>query len=257
MLQRYEEDGATEVKMYARNIETSVRRKDEKRKRQREAREQRKAEDKLRKKEEIKRLKHLKRQEISSKLEQVAQISGAEAEKLRSLGFDLEGEFDPEKHDKMVAAMFGEEYYGADGPEDDKKPTWEEEEAAEAGLYGKYGEWLGGEDGEGAAGDEEGLHVEDDGFIMDADYDPAAAEASGKKKGKKDKKQRKKEKKEAARAAARSAEVASGETGEEEQSQEHGEASRQAQPKADDEKVGVVCARWSAAFRVPPLPPRC
>jgi len=114
--------------MYARTIETSVRRKDERRKKQREARAQRQEEEKLRKKEEIKRLKHLKRQEIASKLEQITSLSGADAEQLRSLGFDLEGEFDPAQHDALSERLFGEAFYGADGEDVGKKPVFNDEE---------------------------------------------------------------------------------------------------------------------------------
>ena len=55
---------------------------------------------------------NLKKKEIINKLKQVEEVSGASA-----LGFenvDLEGDFDPEEHDRKMQELFNEDYYGQD-----------------------------------------------------------------------------------------------------------------------------------------------
>ena len=56
--------------------------------------------EKEKKKEELKRLKNLKKREIMEKIEKIKAITGNE-----DVGFteeDLEGDFDPQKYDKMM-----------------------------------------------------------------------------------------------------------------------------------------------------------
>lgn len=65
-----------QIKRYPRTIDSSMRRKDEKRKKKREELRERKEQDKQRKKEEIKQLKALKRKEIMEKLEKLKEITG-------------------------------------------------------------------------------------------------------------------------------------------------------------------------------------
>ena len=89
-----------------------MRRKDTKRTEKRHSDKERKALEKEKKKEELKRLKNLKKKEIVDKLKQVEQVSGASA-----LGFehiDLDGEFDPEEHDRKMQKLFDDEYYTKD-----------------------------------------------------------------------------------------------------------------------------------------------
>eukprot|EP00911_Craspedida_sp_UC1_P000019 UC1_evm2s15 len=64
-----------------------------------------------------------------------------------------------------------------------------------SGAYGDYGEW----EGEGGMGEEEetSLHVDDEGFNMDADYVPGAQQRVSKKDKKNKKKRRKRGKDEA------------------------------------------------------------
>jgi protein KRI1 len=67
---RFEEAEGESLKTYPRDV-TSVRKKDDKRKRQRQARKERKLEEKRRKAEEIKRLKNLKEKEIAERLAKI------------------------------------------------------------------------------------------------------------------------------------------------------------------------------------------
>lgn len=94
---------------FARDIPDSIRRKDTKRAEKRKVDKERKDQEKEKKKEELKRLKNLKKKEILEKLKQVEQVSGASA-----LGFenvDLDGDFDPEEHDRKMREMFDDDYY--------------------------------------------------------------------------------------------------------------------------------------------------
>ncbi|GLD93671.1 hypothetical protein PINS_up002276 [Pythium insidiosum] len=134
---RYEEEGSSVIQTYSRQIEDSMRRKDDSRKRKREERKERKALERLKKEEELKRLKNLKQAEIQSKLEKIAKLMGktsTEEERLQALSKDLEGEFDPEEYDRRMQQVFDEEYYNEEDPME--KPTWDEEEdkALFAGL---------------------------------------------------------------------------------------------------------------------------
>ncbi|ORZ36830.1 KRI1-like family C-terminal-domain-containing protein [Catenaria anguillulae PL171] len=120
---RFEEANAIEgdvtIKTHARDVPESARRKDDKRKRQREAKKARKEAEKLQKQEELKRLKNLKRDEIMTKLREIAEITGNE-----QVGFDevdLEAEFDPDAWDQKMGSVFDDDYYQA---EDVEKPEW-------------------------------------------------------------------------------------------------------------------------------------
>lgn len=75
-----------------------------KRKEARQRAAERHAEEKLLKTEELKRLKNLKRQEIIEKLEQIKEISGHDLNYLEAV--DIEKDFDPEEHDRQMAAAF-------------------------------------------------------------------------------------------------------------------------------------------------------
>lgn len=208
---RFEEEGGTQLITHSRNIEDSMRRKNNARKQKRENVKQRKLEEKKRREEELKRLKNLKKQEIINKLKQIQEITGN-----NNVGFDdidLEGDFDPEKYDKKMEDVFNDDYYNDEDanvkPEfandidiDDIIPKEELEEYNnnEGGDYNA-------ENGEEAY-PEEGYNEEeqynanananDDDFIMDADYLPGGqyygTNETGKKK-KLSKKQLKKEKK--------------------------------------------------------------
>ncbi|OUM60558.1 hypothetical protein PIROE2DRAFT_63079 [Piromyces sp. E2] len=207
---RFEEEGGTQLITHSRNIEDSMRRKNNSRKQKRENAKQRKLEEKKRREEELKRLKNLKKQEIINKLKQIQEITGN-----KSVGFDdvdLEGDFNPEEYDKKMEDVFNDEYYNDEDanikPEfaddidiDDIVPKEELEEYNNTNETGNDG------NGEEAYPEEQyneqeqynqNANANDDDFIMDADYLPGGqyygTNETGKKK-KLSKKQLKKEKK--------------------------------------------------------------
>ncbi|NXF00279.1 KRI1 protein, partial [Menura novaehollandiae] len=76
-------------------------------------------------------LKNLKRQELAARIARIRDASGSDAFGLSdSL---LQEDFDPARHDRLMAEWFGEEYYGRG---EEEKPQFEEEE----GLDGEWGD---------------------------------------------------------------------------------------------------------------------
>lgn len=101
---RFEEPDQDFIKRYPRTIQDSMRRKDESRKNKRDEVKERKEREKDIKREELKQLKSLKRKEILEKLEKLRKITGNE-----DLAFnneDLEEDFDPDKYDARMNAVF-------------------------------------------------------------------------------------------------------------------------------------------------------
>lgn len=111
------------IPTYSRTPKDSARREDNSRKRKREERAARKEEEKRLKMQELARLKNLKRQEIVEKLKKLKEVTGSSAVDLDSL--DLEGDFDPDAHDKAMQKAFGDQYY--QGEEDGDKPSWDDD----------------------------------------------------------------------------------------------------------------------------------
>ncbi|XP_041942041.1 protein KRI1 homolog [Alosa sapidissima] len=193
---RFEEPDAIKVKTYPRNIATSVRTQDERRKRKREEIKERKKKEKEQKREQLKQLKNLKRSEIMDKLKRLQDLTGNE--ELAFSQHDLEGEFDPQQHDQLMEKFFGDEYYGMD---EDEKPQFDDEELEDG--HWNWDTWTGeGDEGDGEQeedyGDEKPEYYEptcdDPDFIMDADYDPSQQPAKKKKK-KKEREEKKKQQK--------------------------------------------------------------
>ncbi|KAI8817196.1 KRI1-like family C-terminal-domain-containing protein [Fimicolochytrium jonesii] len=216
---RFEEEGSTNIVTHARDIEGTLRRKDDKRKKQRDAKKERQEEDKARKAEELKRLKNLKKEEIRKRLEAIRDVAGVGGGNGGSTGVfgldevDLEKEFDPEEFDRKMAQAFDDRYYDQnegdaekpvftddidisdilpdnglpkfkeemmDGGWDESAQNGEEWDGAEEGYEGYEEEWDGQEANQG----------DDENFIMDADYLPGG-EVYGsalKRKSRKDKK---------------------------------------------------------------------
>lgn len=187
---RFEEPDSQEIKTYPRNIATSVRSKDDRRKRKREEVKERKKKDKEHKEEQLKQLKNLKRCEILDKLKRLQELTGNE--QLAFSQDDLEGDFDPQQHDQIMQKMFGNEYYGG---EEDEKPQFDDDDEMEE--HWNWDTWTGEgrEEEEYEDYDEEEgeyqPHCDDEGFVMDADYDPS--QHTSKKQKKKERKRMKKE----------------------------------------------------------------
>ncbi|KAF8802648.1 Krr1-domain-containing protein, partial [Phlegmacium glaucopus] len=147
---RFEEPGAATIASFPRILPSVVRRQDTTRKEARERRKERK-EDELRKRqEEVKRMKALKMREIKRKLERIGREGGLKIDRsndddnelvdgaLKEL--DLEGDWDPEKHDLQMAGLFDrdtgfeedDDAWAGEFDDDvefdqDGKPKWEDE----------------------------------------------------------------------------------------------------------------------------------
>ncbi|XP_061212533.1 protein KRI1 homolog isoform X1 [Neopsephotus bourkii] len=164
---RFQEPGAEQVQTFPRSIPTSVRRRDERRKEKREEIRERKRKEKQRHREELKHLKNLKRAEVASRLRRLQRASGTGSGSGTGTGITaaaLEGDFDPEQHDRLMAECFGDQYYGQ---EEEEKPQFEAEEGLEDDW--NWDTWTGPAEG----GAEQEPHCEDPDFVMDADYTPA------------------------------------------------------------------------------------
>lgn len=119
---RYEQEGGAQIQTFSRNIEGSMRREENKRKEQRASAKERKALEKLQKEEELKRLKNLKMAEIKKKLEKITATSGKKTvASVEEVADDLEGDFDPEKHDKLMQKLIENEN---DAEDDEDKPVF-------------------------------------------------------------------------------------------------------------------------------------
>ena len=106
---RYEEPNSARIETFPRVIESSVRKKESKRKRQRESKQERIA---LRKQEEaleVKRLKNLKKAEINERMQKIKEVSGLKDIDMDA--FDLEGDYDPNKFDEQLSKLFTDVYY--------------------------------------------------------------------------------------------------------------------------------------------------
>lgn len=149
---RFEEPDAAAIPTFPRHIQSTVRRQDTTRKEARERRKSRKEEELAKKREEVRMLKALKMREVRRKLEMIGRQAGLKTkgqaadeadgviidEALREL--DLEGDWNPEKHDQQMAGLFEREddafeddavhapgdgdglTYDADG-----KPVWDDD----------------------------------------------------------------------------------------------------------------------------------
>ncbi|KIJ51364.1 hypothetical protein M422DRAFT_244542 [Sphaerobolus stellatus SS14] len=127
---RFEEPDAAVIQTHPRNIESTVRRKDDKRKEARERRKQRKEEELQKKKEEVRRMKALKMKELRQKLEKIGEEGGVEIDPDALGAFDLDGEWDPERHEKQMAELYNDDYNAeAPGEEEDilEKPQWDDD----------------------------------------------------------------------------------------------------------------------------------
>ena len=184
---RFEEPGAATITSFPRILPSAVRRQDTTRKDARERRKERKEEELRKRQEEVKRMKALKMREIRRKLERVGREAGLKKfqsrvnndddnddgfvdEALKEL--DLEGDWDPEKHDRQMAGLFDQ--YDEAGEDDD---AWAGE--------------VGDDDSVGKPRWEDDIDIGDIGL---PDDDAVTYEDSSKNKGEKKKKKKKKKK---------------------------------------------------------------
>ncbi|XP_016302839.1 protein KRI1 homolog [Sinocyclocheilus anshuiensis] len=193
---RFEEPEAGKIKTYPRNIATSVRSKDDRRKMKRDEVKERKKKEKEQKQQQLKELKNLKRAEIMDKLKKLQELTGNE--KLAFNDVDLEGDFEPQQHDQLMQKFFGDGYYGEN---EEEKPQFDDDD--DLAENWNWDTWVGNEENEDEYGDEEDYASEEDyepdcedpDFIMDADFDPSQQPVS-KKKRKKERQEKKKKTKE-------------------------------------------------------------
>lgn len=161
---RFEEPDADFIKRYPRTIENSVRRTDDRRKEKRQEVKDRKQREKDEKLRELEMLSAMRKREIEDKIAKLKMVTGDDAAALCFDDADLDGDFDPEEHDRKMQEVFNSEYYGVD--EGDEKPECPAElEDLQVEDWDNY-------DPREAAGrddaDEEG-HCEDDDFDMDCE----------------------------------------------------------------------------------------
>jgi len=193
---RFEEPGAASIPSFPRNLPSLVRRQDTTRKDARERRKQRKEEELQKKKEEVRRLKALKMREVKRKLELIGRqgglkkgLGGAEGgedddefvdEALREL--DLDGEWDPEKHDRQVAGLFDR---GAEAFEDEGASIdgLDDDEGAEGVRYDADGKPVWDDDID--IGDIPISDDDDTNFVLPSIEQPSKKEKKKKKKKKK------------------------------------------------------------------------
>ncbi|KRY52547.1 Protein KRI1 -like protein, partial [Trichinella britovi] len=118
---RFEEPNAHTIITYPRDVKDSLRRKDDSRKQIRERQKERKEREKVKREEEIKLLKNLKKKEISEKLEKIKETAKLESISLND--YDLDGDYDPDEHDRKMKETFNDEYYSR-GDADQKRPQF-------------------------------------------------------------------------------------------------------------------------------------
>jgi protein KRI1 len=83
-----------------------------------------------------------------------------------TVGFDataIEQDFNPDEYDQMMQSAFDDEYY-SHGNEDEDKPVFDDTEWGNEDE--DWDEWRGEDE-------DEGPHVDDPDFNMDADFDPS------------------------------------------------------------------------------------
>lgn len=111
---RFQQKDSDKIMSYPRTIENSMRRPDDRRKHARQAKRERKQHEKVVKDEEVKRLKNAKKKEIETRLLAVREAAGNDVD---LQGFDLDGDFDPDKFNQQMEKQFGDDYYSRNDAE--------------------------------------------------------------------------------------------------------------------------------------------
>jgi len=162
---RFEEPDNEFIKRFPRKIDDTLRVEETKRKDKRKERDERKAKEKELKMKQLRELQNIRKREIEEKLMVLKDVSGRDDFELKE--DDLNSDFDPAEHDKRMAALFDNKYYGIDeGEQKPQFPDIDEELNIE--------DWDNFDISKAPAPeqDEDELHCEDDEFNMDCDYDP-------------------------------------------------------------------------------------
>ncbi|KAG7672609.1 hypothetical protein Ndes2526B_g08865 [Nannochloris sp. 'desiccata'] len=135
---RYEEPGSGQLITHPRQIEGTVRKEDDRRKKTRAEKAARKLAEEEERRAEVRRLKNLKKAEIEGRLHELQNVAGAAAPKEELLDDLLAGDFDPEAHDRAMAAAFGDDYYGEGDEEDEEDIEHDTLFAKELAAMAKY-----------------------------------------------------------------------------------------------------------------------
>ncbi|NXX50913.1 KRI1 protein, partial [Tricholaema leucomelas] len=177
---RFQEPEGEQVRTFPRSIPSSVRRPQQRRREQRQRRQERKQREKVQKQEELKQLKNLKRQELAARLARLHQAMGTPEGTSEGThgtqGTDgtqgtggitaawLQEDFDPQRHDQLMAELFGEDFY-CQGAE--QKPQFEAEEGLEEENW-NWDTWAGKEEEEEEEEEEAKAepHCEDPDFVL-------------------------------------------------------------------------------------------
>ncbi|CAG9800792.1 unnamed protein product [Chironomus riparius] len=162
---RFEEPDNEFIKRFPRKIDDTLRVEDTKRKDKRKERDERKAQEKELKMKHLRELQNIRKREIEEKLMVLKDVSGRDDLELKE--DDLNTDFDPAEHDRRMAALFDNQYYGIDG--DDQKPQFPDLDE-ELNIE----DWDNFDKSKVPAPEQDDteLHCEDDDFNMDCDYDP-------------------------------------------------------------------------------------
>ncbi|WFD00170.1 Kinetochore protein Spc24 [Malassezia yamatoensis] len=101
------------IQSFPRHSSDTVRRTDERRKTARHERALRKAQEKEEKKRRLDQIKAQKRSSIANKLKQLRELAGGDNQMDGNAfqDIDLEADFDPEAHDRLMLKQFGDTYY--------------------------------------------------------------------------------------------------------------------------------------------------
>ncbi|XP_014277619.1 protein KRI1 homolog [Halyomorpha halys] len=120
---RFETEENLQIKRFPRQVEGSLRRKDDSRKKKRAEIAQRKKEEKTKKHQEIKKKQKEKLVEIEERIQKLKELTGNP-----ELGFkdeEILEDFDAEKHDQKMKEFFNEEFYNQ---EEEEHPGFNEDD---------------------------------------------------------------------------------------------------------------------------------
>lgn len=185
------------IQSFPRHATDSARRTDDRRKIARQERAERKQREKEEKKRKLDRAKAEKRKSIADKLKQLREVAGGDNQMDDGAfnDIDLEADFDPDEHDRLMQKQFGDAYYDV---KDGEKPHWDEDDELQEILEENEDEELPKKKKKKSKKDDTG-----DADVMDADFIEGQSDAKlSKKERKRLKKQEKKARSKAERAEA-------------------------------------------------------